>query len=252
MRLSKAPYPAATTMTLAMILAATLIASPLLRKHHGQNASPAEILSAAAERGKQLIAALHNYSYYAELTIQTVSQSDTITGKYYRFSQISFDREGNRQEKVLENTSTLPRDVYIGTNAANNLTRVYQFVITPETLSQYELNYVGRERIDELDTLAFDVKPKIKMPDPDKSDDRYLKGRVWIDDQDLCVVKVAGEALPEQSSHRTPKFETYFQNHDKFWFPAYTSADDSVRVGRRFTRVVVNVRFTGYKKVSAR
>src|SRR5262245_6129629 len=209
-----------------------------------------DILARAAERGKELDAALRQYTYYAELTIQTVSQSDTITGKFYRFSQVSFDAAGNRQEKILENTSTLPKDVYIGTNAANNMTRVYQFTVNSETLNQYELNYVGRERIDELNTYVFDVKPKIKMPDPDKSDDRYLRGRIWIDDQDLCVVKVAGEALPEQSSHRTPKFETYFQNYDKYWFPAYTSADDSIRVGRRLTRVVVNVRFTSYKKAS--
>ncbi len=236
------------------IVASSIIAAPASSpvSRALQKASPPEMLSAAAERGRELQAALRNYTYYAELTIQTVSQSDTITGKYYRFSQISFDREGARQEKVLENTSTLPSDVYIGTNAANNLTRVYQFVITPETLSQYELTYVGRERIDEIDTLVFDVKPKIKMPDPDKSDDRYLKGRIWIDEQDLCVVKVAGQALPEQGSHRTPKFETYFQNYDKYWFPASTSADDSIRVGRYFTRVIVSVRFTGYKKVSAK
>ena len=240
----------ARTIVASLIIAAATLSPPASRAL--QTVSPTEILSAAAERGKQLITALHGYSYYAELTIQTVSQSDTITGKYYRFSQISFDREGNRQEKVLENTSKLPEDVYIGTNAANNLTRVYQFVITPETLSQYELNYVGRERIDELNTLVFDVKPRIKLPDPDKSDDRYLRGRVWIDEQDLCVVKVAGQALPEQSAHRTPKFETYFQNYDKYWFPAYTSADDRIRLGRYYAPVVVNVRFTGYKKVGTR
>ena len=216
-----------------------------------QKTSPAQVLSGAAERGKQLLAALHNYTYYSELTIQTVSQADTITGKYYRFSQISFDRAGNRLERVLENTSTLPTDVNIGTTTANNLVRVYPFIVTPETLNEYELNYVGRERVDELDTFVFDVKPKIKMPDPEKSQERYLRGRVWIDDQDLCVVKVAGEALPEQSGHRTPKFETYFQNYDRYWFPAYTSADDSIRNGRYATRVTVNVRFTGYKKVSA-
>ena len=240
----------ARTIVASLIIAAAASSPPVHRAL--QKPTPSEILSAAAERGKALQAAMRNYTYYAELTIQTVSQSDTITGKYYRLSQISFDRDGNRREKVLENTSTLPSDVYIGTNTANNLTRVYQFIVTPETLSQHDLNYVGRERVDEIDTLVFDVKPRIKLPDPDKSDDRYLKGRVWIDEQDLCVVKVAGQALPEQSLHRTPKFETYYQNHDKYWFPAYTSADDSLRVGRYFTRVVVNVRFTGYKKVSAR
>jgi len=219
-------------------------------RYSDQTPSPSDTLAAAAEKGKQLLAALRGYSYYAELTIETVSQADTVTGKYYRFSQVSFDRDGNRQEKIFDNKSTLPEAVYIGTNAANNLTRVYQFIITPETLTQYELNYVGREKIDELNTYVFDVKPKIKLPDPDKSNERYLKGRVWIDDQDLCVVKVAGEALPEQSAHRTPRFETYFQNYDKYWFPAYAAADDTVRMGKYSTRVIVKVRFTSYKKVN--
>lgn len=234
----------------ASLIVTATVASPLAPRPLLQ-LSPTETLVAAAQRGKRLQIALRGYTYYAELTIQTISQADTITGKYYRFSRISFDHDGNRQEKVLDNTSTLPEDLYIGTSSANNLTSVYQFILTPETLTQYELNYVGRERIDELNTLVFDVTPKIKIPDPDKSPERYLKGRVWIDDQDLCVVKVAGEAVPEKGSKRPPKFETYYQNYDKFWFPAYASGDDAIRVGGYFTRVTVNVRFTGYKKVSA-
>jgi hypothetical protein len=217
-----------------------------------QKASPAEILSAAAERGRELLTALRQYSYDAELTIQTVGPADTTTGKYYRFSRISFGRDGNRQERVLENTSTLPNGVYIGTITATNLTGVYQFMITPETLNQYDLNYVGREVVDELNTFVFDVEPRIRLPDANKSHERYLRGRIWIDDQDLCVVKVAGEVLPVQNGHRIPKFETYFQSYDRYWFPAYTSADDNIRVGDESTRVTVKLRCTGYKKTSAK
>ena len=238
----------AIVITTSVVLSAGTSLSPIAQA--AQTPSPSETLAIAAEKGKQLLAALRGYTYYAELTIETVSQADIVTGKYYRFSQISFDRDGNRQEKIFDNTSTLPEAVYIGTNAANNLTRVYQFIVSPETLSQYEFNYVGREKIDELNTYVFDVKPKVKLPDPDKSNERFLKGRVWIDDQDLCVVKVAGEALPEQSAHRTPRFETYFQNYDKYWFPAYASADDTVRMRGHSTRVIVKVRFTSYKKVN--
>ncbi len=36
------------------------------------------------------------------------------------------------------------------------------------------------------------------------------------------------------------------------WFPASTTADDSILVGGYFTRIVVDLRFTGYKKTSAR
>lgn len=234
------------------IVASLIIAAAAWSPPAPQKPSPSEILSAAAHRGKALLEALRYYSYYTELTIETVSQSDTITGKYYRLSQTSFDPGGNRREKVLENSSSLPPDVRIGSDTADNLTRVYQFIVTPETIKQYDFNYVGRERIDELDTLVFDVEPAAEFRDLDKRGARYLKGRVWIDEQDLCAVKVSGQVLPEQGSRRTPKFETYFQNHDKYWFPAYTAADDSVRVGGYFTRVLINLRFTGYKKVSTR
>ena len=210
--------------------------------------APSELLAIAARNGDKVASALRDYAYYAELTIEIVGTGDVITGKYHRFSQIYHDKDGNRQERVFEDKSSLPEDAFINSNAVNALMRVYQFTITQETLSQYEFNYVGRERIDEIGAYAFDVRPLVKLPDPEKSRDRYLKGRVWIDDRDLQVVKVAGEAVPEQNAHRTPRFETYFQNQDNYWFPAYTSADDQIRMARRMTRVMVKVRFTGYKK----
>src|SRR5205807_3879720 len=87
-------------------------AAPWLPSHASQKESPSEILAAVAERGRALVTALRGYSYFAEVTIQTVSQADTITGKYYRFSRISFDRNGSQQEKVIEDTSTLPKEIY--------------------------------------------------------------------------------------------------------------------------------------------
>lgn len=220
-----------------------------------QKDSPSEILSATAERGDRIQTELRAYTYFAELTIQTISQADIITGKYYRFSRISFDRNGNRSERVLENTSTLPKELYIGSETADNLTSIYRFIITTEALKQYEINYVGRERIDELNTFVYDVKPRLKLADTDKSDKtygRFLKGRIWVDDEDHCVVKVAGEPVPEQKGHQAPSFETYFQNYGRSWFPAYTTAVDFIRVEGYFNRVVINVRYTGYKKAEAK
>lgn len=239
-------------LVISITLIALLIPAGSLARANAvnQKLSPDEILKKTAENGNELLVALRNYTYYAELTLETVSQADTITGKYYRFAQISYDAEGKRQEQVFEQKSNLPEDAYIGSNSAYNLTRVYHFLITPETLNEYDLNYIGRERIDELNTYVFDVKPRVKLPDPRKSQDRYLKGRVWIDDRDLQVVKVAGNAVPEQNNHRTPRFETYFQNYDRYWFPSYTYADDEVRVNKRYARVIVKARFLGYKKAT--
>ena len=237
-----------SSSSIALLLLVSSSTPVLTLSRASQSQSPNELLKAAATNGKAAIEALRSYTYYAELTLQTVSEANTITGEYYNFTRISFDPDGSRRETLLENKSTLPKEVFVGTNALNNMTRVYQFMLTPETFETYEINFIGREKIDELNTLVFDVKPRIKLPDPEKSRDRYLKGRVWIDDQDLQVVKVAGEALPEQNAHRTPHFETYFENYDKYWFPSYASADDQVRAGNRRTRVIVKVRFTSYKK----
>ena len=117
----------------ALMIAARPIGSDASAPQEKSN--PADVLAQAAQKGKQLTEALHGYTYYAELTLQTVSQADVITGKYFRFSQLSYDSSGNRQEKVFENTSTLPKEAHIGTNAAYNLIRVYQFII-----NQYQIN----------------------------------------------------------------------------------------------------------------
>jgi len=69
-------------MAACLIVTAT---APWPPPQASQKESPSEILAAAAERGRALAAALRGYSYFAEVTIQTVSQADTITGKYYRF-----------------------------------------------------------------------------------------------------------------------------------------------------------------------
>jgi len=98
-----------------------------------------------------------------------------------------------------------------------------------------------------IHTYVFDVTPAIKLPDPEKSRDRYLKGRVWIDDLDLQVVKVAGEAVPSLKASRTARFESYFQNYGAYWFPAFTSAQDLLRAERDTTQVTVTLRMTSYK-----
>ncbi len=246
-RPSKSRWPSILGALLCAV-AASGADSRLLPLH--QKKPPQEILAAAAANGAKAAAALRGYTYNTELTLQTISAADVITGSYFHLSKIGYSQDGSRQERVVEEKSTLPRDFFLSSNAVNSLIRVYEFNLTPETLAQYEINYIGRERLDEIDTYAFDVRPAVKLPDPDKSRDRYVKGRIWIDEQDLQVVKVEGEPVPEQSSHRGTKFETYFQNHGKYWFPAYATADDDLRVGHTVTRVIVRVRFTGYEAKS--
>jgi hypothetical protein len=210
----------------------------------------AVILEAAARNGAMVLSALRKYICFGEFTVETVGNADTVTGKYYRSFRLYHDRFGARQEKVFEERSDLPKDTSVSLNTIQGLTRIYEFLVTPETLARYDFNYIGRERVDEIETYVFDVSPRSHAPDFVRSPDRYLRGRIWIDEKDCQVVKVAGEVAGDQKQEHTPRFETYFQNYDKYWFPAYTSADDRIWSGKYGTRVLVRIRYTGYKKDS--
>ena len=57
--------------------------------------------------------------------------------------------------------------------------------------------------------------------------ERFFQGRIWVDDQDLQIVKARGKGVPE-GRERFPTFETYREQIDgRFWFPTYTFADDN-------------------------
>src|SRR6266571_4072427 len=100
-------------------------------------------------------------------------------------------------------------------------------VLTSDEVSQYDTLYVGQQQEDELQCYVFDIAPKKIEPKR-----RYFQGRIWVDNQDLQIVKTLGKAVPEtrkkNNENLFPKFTTWREQVDgKYWFPAYTMADDT-------------------------
>jgi len=103
---------------------------------------------------------------------------------------------------------------------------VNPFALEAAKIPQYNLKYVGKERIDELDLYVFDVAPKVM---PKKTMERMFVGRIWVDDRDLQIVKSKGKGVPETKKNKFPIVETYREQIDgKFWFPIYAYADDDI------------------------
>jgi hypothetical protein len=213
-----------------------------------QQPPPNEILSQAAANGEEARASFDRLARYEELTIQAVGIGNNVTGEYYRLSRLFQDRSERAAEKVFEEKSTLASDAFISITAVRRLLQIYRFNITREVLQQYEFNYIGRERVDELNTIVFDLRPKDRILGRLNEEARFLKGRVWIDDRDLQVVKVAGEILPHSRPDRTLRFETYFKNYDRYWLPAYTYADEDLRTSDGSIRVIIKVKEYGFGK----
>src|SRR5215470_3287611 len=212
-----------------VLLFSVVFASRLIAQTDGGAPSQAEIdriISRFTRKESQFRRALNSYSFKRDALIQSIGMGGQVTGEYHRVSQFTFDDQGNRYEKIsFFPMSTLPE---VTTEDVEDLGGVDPFALEPANVGKYNIRYAGKERIDELDLYIFDVEPKV-MPDPKKSKERLFKGRIWVDDQDLQIVKTKGKGVPETKQNKFPTVETYREHIDgRFWFPTYSYADEEL------------------------
>jgi len=217
-----------------------------------QNTQPPaieEVIRRFAEAESQNRNARNNYTFTQDFDLVTLGEAGSGTGRFHRVSEIVFDDRGNRIEKITFFPPSTLQSLQITAEDMQDLAGVQPFALTTEDLPKYQIDYVGKEKIDELNTYVFNVKPKAI-----RKSERYLEGRIWVDDQDLQIVKVKGQAVPEVNDQRFPHFESYRENIDgKYWFPTYVYADDVLdfRKGPS-VHLRMTVRYTNYKKFSGR
>lgn len=215
------------------------------RTRNGQGADVERILASFRAKETQFRQALSAYGFKRDAIVQSIGMGGQVTGEYHRTSYLTFDSQGKQREKVISfPIPTLP----ISPADLEDLNTIEIFGVEAEKIDRYKFTYVGRERVDELDTYVFDVQPKA-MPDAKKSQERFFQGRIWIDDRDMQLVKAKGKGVPE-GKQRFPTFETYRQQMDDgYWFPNLTIADDTlVMPNGRPVHLRMRVRFTDFEK----
>src|SRR6266850_1078791 len=191
--------------------------------------SPAEaerIINSFTTKEAEFRRALNSYSFKRDAIIQSIGMGGQVVGEYHRVSNFTFDDQGNRYEKIsFFPMSSMPE---ITQEDIDDLGGIEPFALEPSKISKYIIKYVGKEKIDELNLFVFDVAPKV-IPDPKKTRERLFVGRVWVDDQDLQIVKTKGKGVPETKINKFPTVETYREHIDgRYWFPTYTYADEEL------------------------
>ncbi|HKX82854.1 MAG TPA: hypothetical protein VJL58_01425, partial [Pyrinomonadaceae bacterium] len=170
-----------------------------------------------------------------------------ITGTFRRDSFMGFNPDGSRTERI--DFAPVPTLTEISITAADldNLNGVDPFAIEPKNVDKYAFEFAGKEKIDDLDLYVFDVAPKV-MPEAKKNGQQLFKGRIWVDDKDLLIVKSKGKAVPEWKNERFPVIETWRENVDgKYWFPSYSAADDELVFDNgNVVKIRVRVKYKGY------
>ena len=172
--------------------------------------------------------ALNLYSFKRDAIIQSLGMGGQITGEYHRVSYFTFDDQGNRYEKISYFPMPSVPAQMVTQEDLDDLGGIEPFALEPSKIPQYNFKYVGKEKIDELSLYVFDVSPKV-IPDAKKTRERFFIGRVWVDDQDLQIVKTKGKGVPETKTNKFPTVETYREQIDgRYWFPTYSYADEEL------------------------
>jgi hypothetical protein len=191
--------------------------------------------------------ALNVYAFNRYATMQTVGMGGQISGTFKRDSYLTFNEAGERFEKILFAPISTVTEISISVEDIDNLGGIDPFAIEPKVANQYNFTFLGKEKIDELNLYVFEVGPKV-MPDWKKGLAKFFQGRIWVDDEDLMIVKSKGKAVPE-GKQRFATMETTRENVDgKYWFPSFTSSDDELVFDNgQATKMRVRVRYKDYK-----
>jgi hypothetical protein len=186
-----------------------------------------------------------NYTYRQDASVMSLDDGGNVTGKWQEVSDIVFTPEGKRTDRVVHAPMSTLEAFQLDPGDIQDLRDVQPFVLTTNELAKYYIRYLGREKLDEISCFAFAVKPK-KL----ESGQRYFEGIVWVDDQDLQIVKSYGRGVGiTHGDYQYPKFETYREQIDgKYWFPTYTVANDTLHFQSGDQRIRQTIRYEEYKQ----
>lgn len=238
----------------------TTSAAPSAINRSGAPVDVNRIIRAFTQKEAEFRKALNEYEFKRDAVIQTIAWGGQISGEYHRTSRFVFDDSGNRFEKILFFPMPSIQAISITPEDLDDLGGVQAFALEVSKINDYDFAYVGKEKVDELDTYVFDVTPKVlsdqarlKKMKSTKSQERFFQGRIWVDDQDLQIVKARGKGVPE-FDQRFPTFETYREQIDgKFWFPTYSYADDELTFkDGNSVHVRLRVKYTDFQRLRGR
>lgn len=209
--------------------------------------------------------ALITYSFTQDVTVQTVLDV-AVDGEFRRVSTISYPG-GVRQAKVTFAPVNTLRRVSMSKEDFDEIDNPNPFLLTAQGMTEYNVLYAGRQKVDELETYVFDVTPKQILPER-----RYFQGRVWVEIHDVAVVKSCGKSVPEpkpkiekpkrrlgrpaQNQSRpvpeqiSPTFVTYRELIDgQYWFPTYIRSNENLQFNTSDpVRIREVIKYQNYKR----
>ena len=191
------------------------------------------------------------YDFTQSIRVAELNNPDGTPGAggNYTLTAESYVRpDGARFMRPLKSAESTLKTIRFTLEDVGTLETLPLFFMTSADTANYAFTYVGQDKLDELNTYVFQVKPK-----QISRQKRFFDGAIWVDDHDLAIVKTFGKFVTELSDNTTglpfAMYETYRENfQQKYWLPTYTTSDAYMNQGKddeMHLRLVM--RSTGFK-----
>jgi len=220
--------------------------------------APEQIIQRFAARESEFRHARDNYTFRQMVKVDTINDDNNkVDGEYQQVTDITFSPDGRREEHVVFAPQNTLERVMMSPADMQDIEHRLPFILTTEDLPEYDITYLGRQHVDDLDTYVFSAGPKTIV-----KNHRYFQGKVWVDTQDFQIVLVNGKNVPDdvRRGHEdlSPPFTTYYEQVDgRYWFPTYTKAEGTLHFAAQQgalsqdVHLRSTVKYTDYKQFHA-
>ncbi len=213
---------------------------------------PEEIIRRFAAKEDEMFRAVMGYGFQKSVRLEEIGPDNKPTGQVEIVTQQFVGPDGRRYEKPVRRSASTLQYLQVERGDSDLIASTPLFPLTTSQLPKYEIIFQGKQPLDELSAYIFAVKPRAL----DRAH-AYFSGVVWVDEQDLVIVKTIGKWVMETgdvTSSILPftVFETYRQQVGKnLWFPAYSRSDETIPEGKTTLPIRIVIRWTDYTPVSS-
>src|SRR5579863_2970848 len=216
--------------------------SPLYAKE-----PPADLAKQVAHRESQTAEERRQYAYTQSVRLQEMDGRGIQAGEYREVREVIFSPTGDRTERFSGQPVSRLKNLVMTPEDFADIRDIQPFIMTEDQLWIYEVQYKGEEEIDKRDCWVLSIRPRQIL-----SGQRLFDGLLWIGQNDFSVIRSEGKAVPEivtgKQENLFPRLTTVRRQVNGFWFPAVTSADDTLYFRGAPIREKLVIRYDDYMK----
>jgi hypothetical protein len=211
---------------------------------------PEEIIRQFGQHEDALAAAIGGFTYRRTIRLEEFGADGKPSGRAENVMQMTVEPDGSRRFRPGSRTESTLRFTELEPDVLEMIGRIPTFPFGTEQLSKYNITYQASEPVDALMTYVFKVTPRELSRTA-----AYFSGVIWVDNQDLAVVKTYGKWVTETGDVTLGElpftfFETYRQYvANEYWMPAYVSSDGYLGTGDGRVPVRLTIRWEEYKPI---